>query len=388
MPQTLLSYPFENRQLRVDAFENIRSRWRTLSKHSLVYSDLNGNLLMGLPSCNEFPCQEQCREARRQAIQASLHKGQPATVACHSKHQLIAIPVSLNNEVLGALLILDQCIETQATDGQILLNERENLIAIAVHFNVVNASFLREKGMIQGGGIDASAESPAAVHPHAPSADSLWNECMQTCIQAIEAGNLRLANARLNACAHLDERAQALSLDCLKGMCLLWQSTALAALMGKNHLWGSYFPEYAQACEKLMTCENHSSVLNACIRQLQNWMLGFEVPGVQDRSIAVRKVLDYLETHLHEDLDRDSVAKIIGISPSRLSHLFKEEMGLPFSSMVQQMRLERACILLVTTQHNIAGVAADCGFCDQSHFTKVFSRRYGLAPLDYRRHYA
>jgi AraC-like DNA-binding protein len=47
--------------------------------------------------------------------------------------------------------------------------------------------------------------------------------------------------------------------------------------------------------------------------------------------------------------------------------------------------VDRARELLVRTDKNLVQVALECGFCDQSYFTKVFQKRAGVTPGDYRR---
>ena len=69
-----------------------------------------------------------------------------------------------------------------------------------------------------------------------------------------------------------------------------------------------------------------------------------------------------------------------------LQRLFEAE-GTTFTAYVQEQRLLRACRLLVDprrAREKISAVAYDCGFGDVSYFNRVFRRRYGAAPSEFR----
>ena len=58
-------------------------------------------------------------------------------------------------------------------------------------------------------------------------------------------------------------------------------------------------------------------------------------------------------------------------------------MGLTPHNWLIQLRLERACLLLRLPNQNLAQVAANVGFYDQSHFNRAFRKWYGITPSQY-----
>jgi len=102
-------------------------------------------------------------------------------------------------------------------------------------------------------------------------------------------------------------------------------------------------------------------------------------------TVLLGKALDYVEEHLERKLRRDEVARHAGLSPSHFSRLIKEKTGRSFQDLLAAYRVDRARELLVRTDKNLVQVALECGFCDQSYFTKVFQKRAGVTPGDYRR---
>jgi transcriptional regulator GlxA family with amidase domain len=70
---------------------------------------------------------------------------------------------------------------------------------------------------------------------------------------------------------------------------------------------------------------------------------------------------------------------------SRALHLFKKETGVTLSTWVARLRIDYAIYLMKNTDRSMADIAAECGFFDQSHFTKTFRALEGSPPLRYRR---
>jgi len=101
-------------------------------------------------------------------------------------------------------------------------------------------------------------------------------------------------------------------------------------------------------------------------------------------SVLLARALDFIEEHLADDLRREQVARAAGLSPSHFSHLMRAKTGWSFTELLTRLRIDRACHLLAHTAHPLARIAQDCGFSDQSYFTRVFRRRTGQTPGDYR----
>ncbi len=92
----------------------------------------------------------------------------------------------------------------------------------------------------------------------------------------------------------------------------------------------------------------------------------------------------FMHDHLHRDISRDDAAAAAHLSPAHFSRLFKKEMRESFTDMLVRMRVERAADLLARTDRTLAIIALDCGFKDQSYFTKVFRKIMRVTPRTYR----
>ena len=74
-----------------------------------------------------------------------------------------------------------------------------------------------------------------------------------------------------------------------------------------------------------------------------------------------------------------------GMSVSFLQRLFLRTIGVRPGKYIIQQRLNAACRLLEETDDGVYAIALATGFCDQSHFTKMFKRERGITPGEYRR---
>lgn len=92
------------------------------------------------------------------------------------------------------------------------------------------------------------------------------------------------------------------------------------------------------------------------------------------------RVREYVEAHLHEEVDIVTLAEIAGLSVRHFSRAFREEVGETPHKWLMTRRTEKAMELMGNANLGLAQVAEACGFAGQSHFTKVFKQLTGHTP--------
>ncbi|MDL2251187.1 AraC family transcriptional regulator [Lachnospiraceae bacterium OttesenSCG-928-J05] len=97
------------------------------------------------------------------------------------------------------------------------------------------------------------------------------------------------------------------------------------------------------------------------------------------------KITDYLRDHYQQELSLEKVAKIFGYSPTYLSHMFRENIDISYKMYLQEIRLEYALSDLEKGELTLSEIADKHGFASGKSFAKVFKRRYGILPSEYRR---
>ena len=99
----------------------------------------------------------------------------------------------------------------------------------------------------------------------------------------------------------------------------------------------------------------------------------------------VRQVNRHIDEALASTIRTDDCASAARLSTSHFRRAFKVTFGLTFFRYVNQRRIERAQEMMVMTDQPLCQIAEQCGFADQSHFTRVFRRVVGPSPALWRR---
>ena len=99
----------------------------------------------------------------------------------------------------------------------------------------------------------------------------------------------------------------------------------------------------------------------------------------------IRRVRTVLDEQYRDAPSIHELAAMIGLSASRLAHLFREEVGMSIRSYIVERRLQMASMLIVQTHERISQIAYGVGFNDVSNFNHSFKKRFGMSPGDYRK---
>lgn len=94
---------------------------------------------------------------------------------------------------------------------------------------------------------------------------------------------------------------------------------------------------------------------------------------------------EFIAENLSQSISLQDIADECGLSLAHFARAFKTSVGMTPHSWLQTRRIARAKDLLLTSTLDLANIALDCGFADQSHFTRTFSRLAGEGPGAWRR---
>lgn len=378
--------PFLNGQLSLEVFDLIRKEYRERYGYTIVYSDLDGNLIYGLPNCDKFPCQESCRLARRQAIEMGLNYGSPLPTRCPSTFLFWSLPICLNNTVLGGLVTLGVKEELSwSSPNRSLRNldrAQEGLAEIAEKYNVTNTAFLQQRRRVVR---KNSSHFSHASTPRIPNLQELWRKESKAFFDGLRDSDRTGVIKRLNHVIQLLAKADSEALAEAKGFALELIATTVEVSANGTRDRNFFFKFHYETAEKIVLCKTLEEICESTRDALECFLQAVDNPRIKAKHQTVQKVLTHIEENLEKTLNRDQVAKRVGISPSRLSHLLKEETGESFSDIVKRYRMEQARDILLSSDKSISNVALQTGYCDQSHFTKVFQKYFSVSPMEYRR---
>ena len=99
---------------------------------------------------------------------------------------------------------------------------------------------------------------------------------------------------------------------------------------------------------------------------------------------TLERLRRHLDEHFTEPVKLDTLAKKAHISKAYLCRAFRRHTGRTVLEYVHQRRVEKAMVLLDSTELRVVEVAAQCGFHDLSHFNRIFRRVAGVTPSGFR----
>ena len=102
----------------------------------------------------------------------------------------------------------------------------------------------------------------------------------------------------------------------------------------------------------------------------------------------LRFALQYVEDHINLPITLQELADASGYSLSRFKAKFKEEIGITPAEYITLQKMDRAQMLLKTTEQSITDIAYELGFSSSNYFCSVFKKTLSYSPSSYRKIFA
>lgn len=128
------------------------------------------------------------------------------------------------------------------------------------------------------------------------------------------------------------------------------------------------------------------------LMDMRDWVLGLylKLIGLQKRmkfdsslSKVTRKAVEFIHQNYDKNISLSDVAGFVGVSASYVSRLFKEECGVGFAEYLNQVRVERAKLLIENGEMKLKDIVSRVGFNNYNYFFRVFKELAGMTPLEY-----
>jgi len=130
-----------------------------------------------------------------------------------------------------------------------------------------------------------------------------------------------------------------------------------------------------------------SAILPRLFRDLiiKGYAARFDLLERNSEEPRIRLLLEFLKANYQRDIPLKMAAEKIHLSPSRFSHFFKQECGLNYSDYLLRLRIHESCVFLLGSELQVGEIALQCGFSSQTHFSTMFKKVIGTAPITFRR---
>lgn len=99
----------------------------------------------------------------------------------------------------------------------------------------------------------------------------------------------------------------------------------------------------------------------------------------------INRVIDYIESHINEELSLHEIADVAHFSPFHFHRIFGAMVGETLNQFIQRLRIERAANQLVNNpRKSITAIAFDCGFAGSASFSRSFKQHFQMSPSRWR----
>ena len=149
-----------------------------------------------------------------------------------------------------------------------------------------------------------------------------------------------------------------------------------------------YISALKEKFEKVVFCSDTREKLiqNTCDLLCRSISF-YEKKQKEENSSYVRIAKEYVQTYYMKNIRLEDISKITYLNPTYFSILFKQETGENFTDYLTGYRMKKAKELLKDFSYSIAEVGEAVGYLDTRYFSKVFKKRYGIKPSEYRKLY-
>ena len=128
---------------------------------------------------------------------------------------------------------------------------------------------------------------------------------------------------------------------------------------------------------ELSRCENARTLASSSYAKV----------AVEDDSRRILKVKNFISKNYMDELRLPELTSLAGMSSSAFSRFFKLHTGRNISEYIIDLRLGYAARMLVDTAKSISEIGFDCGFNNLSNFNRIFKKKKGCSPSEFRESY-
>jgi two-component system, response regulator YesN len=158
-------------------------------------------------------------------------------------------------------------------------------------------------------------------------------------------------------------------------------------LKSQNAVDGWVEDKEAELLEKLDMCSSQKDVFYLLSTFASSLIAHVAASRKSENNKPVRETQKYIQANFSRPISLESVSQRVGFNPTYFSLLFKKETGMNFLEYLTDVRIKEAKRALADPRKTIADVAADVGYSDVKHFSRLFTRSTGIHPSKYRKLY-
>lgn len=176
--------------------------------------------------------------------------------------------------------------------------------------------------------------------------------------------------------------AEDLDCDLLETMCRLHPDAQLPASDPTSYDNRSTFTDYVRRYNELELYDKMQ--LRGMILMLFSRFMRRAQPRVWTKDERLLRVLEYIHSNIYKDISVDVLASEACVTKPYLIRIFTKNFGISPLQYINQKKMEKAQLLLITDDLPVKELAYVLGYNDHSYFTRLFKKLIGVTPMEYR----
>lgn len=138
--------------------------------------------------------------------------------------------------------------------------------------------------------------------------------------------------------------------------------------------------------ENLLKVFNSINETKAYIKEVLETTIDLREKSMAGKNdLLLKQAQNYIDEHYYQDdISLNTVAAIVSLSPNHFSTVFSHGLGETFIEYLTRVRMDKAKLLLRTTQKKLTDIAFEVGYKDAHYFSSLFKKTQGCTPREYR----
>ncbi len=267
----------------------------------------------------------------------------------------------------------------------VTLTESLEFLQNAFRYNVFDF-YLKPMVLEELTGLLNKLKDSVASRSNPPKADAHHNKYYQL-VQLVQSPRNVDTQAALDAFWEMVDMEGQSDMVSIRLHCIELATSILLFPAGRKNQPAALSVSYNRFIKQICSCEQTSEIheclntfVHDCSRTLNQYM---QDTGSEQIAKAKRLIDRYIQQE--KSVTLESIAHEVYISPYYLSRMFKKIEGINFVEYLLNCRLERAKLLLSTTNETIVTIALRCGYNETNSFRRLFKKMTGVSPMEYRK---
>lgn len=114
---------------------------------------------------------------------------------------------------------------------------------------------------------------------------------------------------------------------------------------------------------------------------------GFHEASLNANSRRIKLVFDYMNKNFRNDISLQDISSLVNMHEVSLSRFIKKRTGKSFVDCLNEIRIGQVSRLIIDTTQSISEIAYSCGFNNISYFNRVFKKKKGCTPKEFRENF-